>query len=364
MLHYGRQLPDATGYHPLRWDERNHVDERLARPEEALASFWQAVGAAASTVGERLGLGLSVTEAMVTEEQHGEALARSGKHTLTFGLTRLTVRLLVEVRWSGRTARLHANAYGNRLDRFRLEDVLTEAAFRGGSLLAPESGSTGCGTPAQPLLFVPRASAALLRVLTNDLFDRPQARPPDTESHHVLLDDPHADGGLHARPFDHEGTATGRTTIMGSNGRPGRLLVRGSRAAGPVLTGNAYSSVGFGAPVPRPTNVRLAGAAGEADDIGPRPQDLTGLLAFNLRGEGTQQIRTGEIVRFRVETLRLRGGELLGRGPGLFVGATAPGIVAVVSTVSAPSYHLPWSDHSTAAAWTLLEEPGGVLSAP
>ncbi|RGC68156.1 hypothetical protein C5N14_14655 [Micromonospora sp. MW-13] len=368
MLRYGRPYRDAAALHPdADWDDQRYVDHGMRDPDGPLAAFWRSVREAAEAVGDRLGIRVAVADALIVEEQHTEVFARSDHAPRTFSLTRIEARLLVEVRQGQRRTRLWAARHGNRIAELPVADLLTEAALRGAVTLAADGRREPRRQAGGALLLGPRPTAALLRVLANDLFDRPDAPRPAGPLRHVLVDDAHAAGGQHSRPFDHEGSPTGRTDLLDGSGQPTRMTVRGglpAAAAGAArLTGNAYAPVGQAAPMPRPTNVGLAGV-GPGSGERAAPDGFSGLFGFNLRGEGTQQIRAGDVIRFRVETAYLRAGAVAGRGATLFVAGTVRRLLDAIEAVSPGTSYVPWRDHSTACVWTLFAEEGRLTDRP
>jgi predicted Zn-dependent protease len=359
-LRFGRTFRDG---HPLRpapqWDEKQFVDYELAASTAPLAQLWLQAETLAERVGQRLGLHMSIADGLVTEQGLAEAFATSDRDALSFTRTCIETRLLVEVRLGNRRMKLWAERHTNRLSDLPLEDLLLEAGLRGASLLVEDNAE-----PEQPaLLLTPRASASLLRLLVQDITESPSARQAVGSLRHRVVDDGQAVGGQHSRPFDHEGTPTGETVLLDPLGVVGELTCRGARWSGPaekagpvVLTGNGFVPRSMGPPVPLPTNARLS-APDRPDDWSP-PERFSGRLGFNLRGEGTQRFRSGDRIRFRIDTATVRDGQVVGRGETLLVAASCVDMLRAVREVAPAHSYVPWADFSTASSWILFEDPG------
>ena len=358
MLRYGRRFAEPGALHPVvDWPQDRYVDSSLENPEQALIALWDLIQKESTLVGERFGLGIAVTEVQITDKLYAEAFARSGRGTRSFAATRIEARLLVEVTRDQRRARLWAARDGGCLADPPLADILTEAAFRGAAMLA--GAAQGQSPRNTALLLAPRATAAMLRVLANDVFERPDVHYPETRLRHLIIDDPHVRGGGHVRPFDHEGSPTARTVLVDEAGRKAVMVDRArswaTSAGANRLTGNSYSLAGHGAPRARATNVSIVSTGGEDDGL-MRPESFSGLVGLELRGEGTQQIRAGNTIRFRIEAVEVRQGAVTGPATTIFVCGTVQELVAAMGAVSPTAGFIAWRDNSTGCAWTLFPD--------
>jgi predicted Zn-dependent protease len=366
MMAYGRPFVAAAHLHqPTVWPVDAYVDRTLECPAQPLSAFWHAVQRSAGIVGGQLGLSLRVTEALVSEELYAEAFTRSEGDSRSFAATRIELQLSVEVRQDKRQTRLRAGRQGGFLADLPLTDILTEAAYRGAVTLAGSSTPAARPYRRKALLLAPRPTAALIRVLANDLFDRPDVDCPETGLTHVVVDDPHARGGGYVRPYDHEGTPTARTVLLDETGRRARMVGRADSGNGrgglDLLTGHSYVLTGRGAPSAYPTNVSIHPSTPGTGRLAS-PNSFSGQLGFNLRGDGTQRFRAGETIRFRVETVAVERGAVAGPGTILHVSGTARQLVAAIQAVTPTASYLSWRDHSTECAWALLPDIGALSS--
>ncbi len=383
MLPFGRPYRDGTPLHAEADDLPGPGGElaELAEPAGPLRQFREQAGTAAAVAAARLGVGIRVLDCTVTETTSVEAFAAGPRQARSFACATVEASLLIEVRRGPARLRLRASRHAASLGDIPLAGMMTETGWRGAAMLAPPLAPPS-GEPAGELLLTPSVSAAVLGVLAHDIIDRRFAPDPapGPALPCALADDARAPGSRHSRPFDHEGTPTGESVLLGQDGAPGRLACRGDAPAepavltgrvacrgdapaepavltgrvltGPVLTGNGLLAAFRSVPEVRPTNVRLAGAAPYA-----LPDGYTGSLGYAIRGEGVQRFRSGDRIVFRVETASVSGGAVAGRTPMLIFAGTAHDILASVAAVSPPLTYLPGRDYSAAGAWTLLSGP-------
>jgi predicted Zn-dependent protease len=363
MLPFGRPYRDGTPLHAEVAGLPGPGGE-LAEPAGPLRQFREQADTAAAVAAARLGVGIRVLDCTVTETASVEAFAAGSRQAQSFACATVEASLLIEVRRGPARLRLRAARHAASLGDIPLAEMMTETGWRGAAMLAPPlalpPGAPGT-VQAGELLLTPSVSAAVLGVLAHDVIDRRAAPDPTPEPALpcALADDAHAPGSRHSRPFDHEGTPTGESVLLGQDGAPGRLACRGDAPADPadpaeppVLTGNGLLAAFRSVPEVRPTNVRLAGAAPYV-----LPDGYTGSLGYAIRGEGVQRFRSGDRIMFRVETASVSGGAVAGRTPMLIFAGTAHDILASVAAVSPPLTYLPGRDYSAAGAWTLLSGP-------
>ncbi|HEY1619152.1 MAG TPA: hypothetical protein VGG25_16135 [Streptosporangiaceae bacterium] len=354
MLPFGRAYRDGVPLRP-RAGELPGPGGELADPDSPLRQFREQADTAAAVAAARLGVGLRVLDCTVTETISAEAFAAGGEPARSFGCATVEASLLIEARRGLARLRLRASRHAADLGDIPLAEMMTETGWRGAAMLVPAPAAPADGPPGE-LLLTPSVSAAVLGVLAHDVIDRRPGPVPGLALPCSLADDALAQGSRHSRPFDHEGTPTGESVLLGSDGAAGRLTCRGDvpgdPAAPAVLTGNALRGALSSAPEVLPTNVRLAGARPYA-----LPDGFTGSLGFAIKGEGVQRFRSGDRIVFRVETVGVSGGAVAARTQVLIFAGTAHDILASVAAVSPPLSYLPGRDYSTAGAWTLLSGP-------
>jgi predicted Zn-dependent protease len=367
MLPFGRPYRDGAPLHDEAADLPGPGGE-LAEPAGPLRQFREQADTAAAVAAARLGAGLRVLDCTVTETTSVEAFAAGRQPARSFACATIEASLLIEVRRGPARLRLRASRHAASLGDIPLAEMMTETGWRGAAMLAPLSGEPAAA-PAGELLLTPSVSAAVLGVLAHDVIDRRLAPGPGPAPGPALpcalADDARAPGSRHSRPFDHEGTPTGESVLLGQDGVPGRLACRGDVPAGPAaqagrtvqagptaLTGNGLLAAFRAVPEVRPTNVRLAGARPYV-----LPDGYTGSLGYAIKGEGVQRFRSGDRIMFRVETASVSGGTVAGRTPVLTFAGTAHDILASVAAVSPPLTYLPGQGYSAAGAWTLLAGP-------
>ncbi|TDD07741.1 hypothetical protein E1292_12675 [Nonomuraea deserti] len=332
---HGRAYRDRTpSWSPHRWDRDRFLDQELGtNPAGALTELQAKLTYWATETAHRQCLDMKVVKCAVTEHVTAEAFASSDGSAVGFAQTWSEVRVLYELEKGGRTLRLWASRHTGRLQDLHVEDLTVEAAWRGGALLAPVTDERS----ADDLVLSPRPSATVLRVLVQDMVEREQpminmmADLPCS-----LVDDPHAALGGHSRPFDHEGISTQATVLLDRHGRRTEL------------NGNAVRSAASLTPEYFPSNVRL-----EADPFDV-PVEYTGLLGYGTRGEGTQGMRAGDRITFRVDVARVQQGEVVSRNAPVVFSATALDILSAITGANAALCYFPWRDYSTAGSWLRL----------
>jgi predicted Zn-dependent protease len=209
-------------------------------------------------------------------------------------------------------------------------------------------------TPTGHLLVLPTAMTDLLRLLA-------AAAPQETEGPATrsarchLVDDGRAAGSPLAAPVDHEGTPTGRTTLMRSDGAPVGLRTRsgyvGRRDPG-VLTGHGRRVDWHTAPRPTPSSVRLEPDG--PDSTLTYDGSYTGAAVTRVHGAGTQFLRAGPTLTIALLGVHLqRGRAVTGWGP-MTVAVTPRQILESVQAVSPVTAHLP-GEVATAAQSALVD---------
>ncbi len=202
-------------------------------------------------------------------------------------------------------------------------DIGREAGERAVRRLNPRRMKSG----RFPVVFDPRVSRGLLGHLTGAISGPSIARGTsflkDKMGERIfaesvtIVDDPHVKRGLRSRPFDAEGVAVSRRTLI-EDGRLTTWLLdlRSARQLGLATTGHAARGTS-GPPGPAPANVYMAaGKRSRADILGEIEEgfyvtDLMGMGVNGVtgdysRGAGGFWIEKGEIV-FPVNEMTIAG---------------------------------------------------------
>lgn len=346
MIAYGRvarqHAPAARD--TTDWDPALHEDRDLADgPTAALGLLWSTLQQWAGRAANLWGVELQAVQCTVGEQLLGEAMASSTGLARAHARTVSEVKVLYAARRQDQSIRMWAVRHTARVQDLDIAGLTCEAAWRASALMAPRRPRPQGAT----LLFAPRPAASILRVVAQDQLDRRTGGDLGVPLPVVLVDDPHAVGGSHARPFDHEGSPTGPVALLDRQGRRATMTSRGDAAG--ALTGNALRSVHVATPEPALTNVRVTG---DHLDV---PPDFTGLIAYNTRGEGTQGHRAGDRIAFRVDTATVVAGHVVACHEPEPVVATSAELLSRIAAAAPPSCYFPWRDFSTAGSWLRVQ---------
>ncbi|WP_329538718.1 metallopeptidase TldD-related protein [Streptomyces sp. NBC_01358] len=348
LLPFGRLYAEARPLLPdTTWDQVAFLDNTAETPD-SLAWLLTELQGLAQFVGSRQDVSLRIADCVLTVDHRATAFASPEiPQAAEYGVTRLELRTLVEVERAGRRIRLWAARHGHRLRELPMKEMLEEAGWRGAAMLASHAKpGPGAGNT---LMLAPRAAASLLGLVVKDLVDGfPVSTGPLPAT---VLDDPTAAGGYHVHPFDEEGAPSGPTVLLGRTGTRTRLTCRGSGdGQGTVaLTGHAARGGESEVPEALPSNVRLETAPSDyAHD------EYEGLLAYDLRGDGVQRMRSGSCFTVRLDVARLREGKVAhGAGTVVLTATTAEVLSAITATTPTRSY-FPGRTHSVGGAWLSL----------
>lgn len=343
LLPHGRPYPKTTTASVREpWDTAVHLDDELGE-HRALATVRDHAESLAAGVGRRQSIRMRILDCVVTEEVRAEAYATTRNESVDYVTTHYEVRFLVEIVRDGRRLRLWVSRHSHRLRDLQTEEMLQEAGWRGSAMLDQRRA----GHSGRVLLLTPRAAASLLGLLVVDWLDGIPFAPSDCR----VVDDPHASGGLRARPFDEEGTPTGVAVLLDSDGTRNDITCRGSGSPDePVaLTGHAARPSDRAMPDALPTNVRI-----ETTPV-TEPDAFSGLAAYAVRGDGVQRFRSGDRFTIRLDTALINDGAPR-QGVGAYVlSATASEVLRAVRASTPTRSYFPSRNCWTGGAWLKLD---------
>jgi predicted Zn-dependent protease len=336
------------------WDATAHLDPDLAGSTQPLGDLYAALDRAAVELGDQCGVTLRLRDCVVSQQWTGTAFASSAGSAGRYGRDGCGLRVTFELSVAGEQATVSVEGHTTRVGDVAVAQLCREAAWHGHAGLAAASTEQ----PRGALLLTPGVSAALLRTVLRDHFERDTAvvtaaPAVSGDDRCTLVDTPDAAGGAHSRPFDDEGVPSRTRTLLDADGRWATLASRGSPApaAGAAVLSGTSSRVASVVPAPYPSNVRLAGA-----DL-PLPEGYTGYLGYSVRGEGTQGMLAGEELTLRLDTAYLRAGVVVRRTAPTLLRLTGTELVGRFTGVTRPQYHRSWGSCSTAASWVSLALP-------
>lgn len=341
---HGRPVPPGRHAHAEpSWDRATRYDEWPADPE-VLAGLRDRFGEQAELCGARAGSGAVVVE------QHRAVFASSRRETRAFELSVVEGRCFVEVPGPGDTpARATALTHAHRSDRLVPVAAVAEAAQDA----AARAAGQVVGPPPAQVLLAPRKAAQLVAIATRDVVT---ARRTDLGPVPELVDDGLATGAPHARPFDVEGTPTGRTLLVGREGRVTLPHARGTASSEDLLGGHAARQEYDTAPQAWPRNVLLAacpdGPTAVVDEAAPR-QDHP--FCHGVTGGDVMHLRTADTLMLGLDlAARTDAGDVVRHGR-VRVTATAGELLGSLTPLTGPCAFVRGREFSTGSGWALLD---------
>lgn len=303
----------------------------------------------ADVVGSRQGTSLRIMDCLLTQERKAVAFGSSEQQLAAdYALVHLELRVLVQVERGDSVIRLWTARHGHQLWELPMEEMLEETGWRGSALLLVEREPPSRNK--NVLSLSPRVSASILGLIVNDLIGDTPVGPGPFQA--AVVDDPLAVAGPHARRFDDEGVPSELTVLLNRKGAIGQMACRGSGdGKRPVpLTGHAKREGDGNAPKTLPSNVRLAG-----DPIDCLGDDVSGILAYEARGDGVQRLRSGNRFTIRLSIAEINDSHVLrGAGPMTLTATTSEILSAILGTASTQSY-FPMRDYSVGGTWLALD---------